>query len=402
MPDGFADGNVGGFSVSFLTVNLGFFQAFHNFVGIRDNFRQAYADLLSLVRLIKGHSIDSALGTTINDQHIYYMGHSLGGLMGSGFVPMEPSLKASLLNATGGGLTNQLFINSSIGGGAQALVNGILGLDPVNVPDQFAFQPNIVQSIIDPADGLNSAALLLAPDAGSPRNVIQVEDFGDQVVPNQANEALALAAGLPIFDPFVQNLHQAAISLAIANPGTPGTVTPNAAGGLATAVLLQNGPATHAASIGDVSGTLTFIPEFAHADYFTATGNGFPLLKGGINVPNAGIFDEVLAWFRDVADNGPPARSPSPDSRTTTRSTTAPFPPAVRRSSSSIAPSTPAAAIRSSRRRRTCSLPSPRTPRRRASRPAGRSSARRRGRRTATRRRRRTSRSGRPACCRSS
>jgi hypothetical protein len=306
VPDGFVDGNVAGFSVSFLTVNLGFFQGFHNFVGIRDNFRQTYVDLMSLVRLIKGHSIDSALGTTINDQQIYYMGHSLGGLMGSGFVPMEPGLKASLLNATGGGLTNQLFINSSIGGGAQALVNGILGLDPANVPDQFAFQPNIVQSIIDPADGVNSAAFLLAPDAGAPRNVIQVEDFGDQVVPNQANEAIALAAGLPIFDPYVLNLHQSALSLPIANPGTPGTVSGNAASGLATAVLLQNSPATHAASIGDGPGTLTFIPEFAHADYFVASGNGFPLLERGINVLNAGILDEVLAWFRDVTDNGPP------------------------------------------------------------------------------------------------
>jgi hypothetical protein len=33
--------------VSFLTVNLGFFQAFHNFLGIRDNFRQTYVDLMS-------------------------------------------------------------------------------------------------------------------------------------------------------------------------------------------------------------------------------------------------------------------------------------------------------------------------------------------------------------------
>jgi len=42
-------------------------------------------------------------------------------------------------------------------------VNGILGLDPANLPDQFSFQPNIVQAIIDPADGINSAALLLTP-----------------------------------------------------------------------------------------------------------------------------------------------------------------------------------------------------------------------------------------------
>src|SRR5262249_23331764 len=57
IPDGFVDGSFAGFSVSFLTVNLGFFPAFPNFLGIRDNFRQSHLDLMSLVRLLHGHSI---------------------------------------------------------------------------------------------------------------------------------------------------------------------------------------------------------------------------------------------------------------------------------------------------------------------------------------------------------
>jgi hypothetical protein len=307
VPDGVTvDGTVLGQSISFLAVNLGFFQAFHNFLGIRDNFRQTYADLLSLVRLIKGHSIDSGLGTTIDDNNIFYMGHSLGGLMGAGFVPIETDLKAALLNAAGGGLTSQLFANSSIGGGAQALVNGILGLDPLNLPDQFALSTNLTQMIVDPADGVNSASLLLTPDAGSARNVLLVEDFGDQVVPNQAGEALAIAANLSIMDPYVQNLHMSPLSLPIANPGTPRFLTANAASGTATAALLQNGPATHAQSLSTQPASVTFIPEFAHADDFLLTGNGFPTLDRSIRVPNVGIFDNVVAWFRDIVDNGPP------------------------------------------------------------------------------------------------
>ena len=140
--------------MSFLTVNLGFFQGFHNFLGIRDNFRQTYVDLMSLVRLIQGHSIDGALGATLNASKIFYMGHSLGGLMGSGFAPIEPDVLAFLLNATGGGLTSQLFLNSSIGAGAQGLVTGILGLDPANVPDQYSIPLNLSQMIVDPADGV--------------------------------------------------------------------------------------------------------------------------------------------------------------------------------------------------------------------------------------------------------
>src|SRR5437667_149474 len=300
--DGFADDP----NTGFLSVNLGFFQAFHNFLGVRDNFRQTYADLLSLVLLLHGHTIDVALDTKLADTNIFYMGHSLGGLMGSGFVPIEPDLKAALLNATGGGLTSQLFLNSSIGAGAMGQVEGILGLDPANVFDQFSFAANFTQAIVDPADGLNSAPLLLDPAAGAPRNVIQVEDFGDQVVPNPANEALAVAANLPIFDPFVQNLHQNPLVLPIANFATPGTLHANAAAGTATAALLQNGPATHAASIGTGPGTLTFVPEFARLDDFLLTGNAFPTLARGIRVPNLGIFDAVMAWFADIVASRPP------------------------------------------------------------------------------------------------
>jgi len=302
VPDGFVDGNYFGFSVSFLTVQLGFFQAFHNFLGIRDNFRQTYVDLMSLVRLLHGHSIDAALGTVLDDTKIFYMGHSLGGLMGSGFTPLEPDLKAILLNATGGGLNTQLFLNSSIGAGAQAQVNGILGLDPANVPDQFNLAANLTQAILDPADGLNSASLLLAPALGSPRNVIQLEDYSDEVVPNPSNEALAVASGLQIFDPFVLNLHQSPFSLPVT--ATVGTIHGNAAGG-ATAALVQNGPATHAASIGTGPGTLTFVPDFAHPEEYALNG-GFPPLDRRIRVPNAGVLPSVLDWFADIVAHGTP------------------------------------------------------------------------------------------------
>ena len=156
---------------------------------------------------------------------------------------------------------HELFINSSIGAGAQALVNGILGLDPLNIADQFAIASNLIQTVIDPGDGVNSASLLLNPAAGAPRNVIQVEDFGDQVVPNQANEAIALAAGLPLFDPFVQNLHMSALSLPLVP--TPGTVHANAASRLATAALVQNGTAT-SRRLGATPGTRTFVPRVRH------------------------------------------------------------------------------------------------------------------------------------------
>src|SRR5262249_16577638 len=257
---------------------------------------------MSLVRLLHGHAIDAALGTTLNDGEIFYMGHSLGGLMGSGFAPIEPDVKAFLLNATGGGLTSQLFVNSSIGAGAQGLVTGILGLDPANVPDQFALANNLTQALVDPADGINEAKLLLDPVDGAPRNVLQAECFGDEVVPNPSNEALAVAGGLPLFDPFVTNLHQSAFSLPVVS--TVGTIHANAPGG-ATAAVIQNGPATHAASIGTGTGTLTFVPEFAHPEEYALNG-GFPPLDRNIRMQNAGILNSVLDWFADIVAHGTP------------------------------------------------------------------------------------------------
>src|SRR5262249_45025489 len=180
-----------------------------------------------------------------------------------------------------------------VGAGAAGLVNGILGLDPANVADQFNLASNFTQMIVDPADGVNLARLLLAPVDGAPRNVIQIEDFGDQVVPNESNEALAVASGLQIFDPFVQNLHHNPYALPVT--ATVGSIHGNATGG-ATAALLQNGPATHAASVGTGPGTLTFVPDFGHFDEF-ALNAGFPSLERGIRVPNAGVLNDVLDWF---------------------------------------------------------------------------------------------------------
>src|SRR5262249_9978484 len=152
----------------------------------------------------------------------------------------------------------------------------------------------------------NSASLLLDPIDPPARNVLLVEDYGDQVLPNQANEALAIAAGLPIFDPFVQNLHHGLLTLPVVP--TPRTVRANAPGGTATPALLQNGPAPHAASTGTIPGTLTFAPDFGHWEEFPVTGVPFPTLERGIRVPNAGIFDEILDWFKDIQLNGPPGR----------------------------------------------------------------------------------------------
>jgi hypothetical protein len=95
---------------------------------------------------------------------------------------------------------------------------------------------------------------------------------------------------------------------------TPHTVSGNISG--ATAAVIQNGPATHAASLATGTGTLTFVPDFGRFDEFPDTGQAFPTLARGVRIRNAGIFDSIAAWFRDVVDNGQPGHftfNPNPN-----------------------------------------------------------------------------------------
>jgi hypothetical protein len=301
IPDGAADGNPLGFPLSTLSVQLGFFQAFINLVGVADNFRQTCTDLMQLVRLIQSNSIDGQLGVSIDENNIFYMGHSLGGIMGSCLAAFEPDVKAYALNATGGGLTSQLLLNSSIGAGAIGTLNTIFGLDAANVQDQFAVFPAIAQGLLDPGDPQTAApAWITNPIVGGPRNVLQISDDADEVVPNQANEAVGVAAGLELFDPFLSNLLINPSQLAVA--ATTGTISGNGPGGV-TAFYLQQGHAAHAATITPFVSRLSLVPGHAIVSEWP---NAFPGYARSVRIKNAFVLPNILDWFDDIVTNGTP------------------------------------------------------------------------------------------------
>ncbi len=301
VPDGFADGGFLIFPIGTASTQLGFFQGFTNIVGAGDNFRQTCADLMQLVRLIQSNTIDGFLGVDIDEHEIFYMGHSLGGIMGSCLAAFEPDVQAYLVNATGGGLTQELLLNSSIGAGALSSLNAIFTLDPANVEDHFALFANLGQTLLDRADPLaEGGAWVQSPVVAGPRNIMQISDESDEVVPNQANEALGIAAGLDIFVPYVRNLLIAPESLALVP--TVGTVSANGPGGV-TAFYLQQGTATHASTITPFVGQLGFIPGHAIVSEWP---NAFPSYTRGVRIQNRFVLPNVLAWFNDIVANGTP------------------------------------------------------------------------------------------------
>ncbi|MFQ5478168.1 MAG: hypothetical protein ACE5E4_06085 [Candidatus Binatia bacterium] len=305
-PDGFADFGFFGLPLAAVTTQLGFFNGFTNLVGTRDNFRQTCVDLMQLVRLIQSGSIDTALGVNIDETNIFYVGHSLGGIMGSCLAAFEPDIKAFVLNAAGGGLLNQLLLNSSIGAGALDSLQRIYGLDRANVLDGVSLFASLGQTLLDAGDPITKAPHWIAdPLVGGPRNLMLIVDHQDEVVPNQANEALAHAAELELFQPFVAN--------PLVNPfafplvSTVGTVSANGPAGV-TAFALQQGPAAHAATLGIAAiSSLNFVPGHALVDEWGANGStAFPVLERSVRIRNESSLPAVLEWFSDIVAGGTP------------------------------------------------------------------------------------------------
>ncbi len=324
VPDGFADAGFNILSLGAGSTQVGFFQVFSNLIGVRDNFRQTCADLMQLVRLIQSNSIDTALGVSIDENNIYYIGHSLGAIMGSCLAAYEPDIKAYALNAPGGGLITRLLMNSSIGAGALGVLDQIFGLDPANVVDDASLFANISQMILDGGDPVTKGAHWVQdPLVGGPRNVMMIIDHQDEVVPNQAGEALAHVAGLELMRPYVAN--PMINPLAFPLTATSGSVSGNGPGG-STAFILQQGPAAHAATMFPASvqavatSSLNFVPEHALTDEWGADGSGaFPPLERAVRIKNESALPATLDWFSDIVANGPPgtfafnpAQNPNP------------------------------------------------------------------------------------------
>lgn len=173
----------------------------------RDNYRQHTLDLFQLVRVIKDTTAGglgaliraNAALAPINPAQIGYLGQSLGSLMGTSFLALSPSVNLGVLNVGGGDLVG-IFTDptSSLSAGAAAQ----LGVTP-GTPAFFGLLENF-RWIIDPADPINFARFVRAPDAmlmpnrPAPARVILQEAGMDTVITNRFTLALGLELGLPV------------------------------------------------------------------------------------------------------------------------------------------------------------------------------------------------------------
>jgi Calx-beta domain/Bacterial virulence factor lipase N-terminal len=111
----------------------------------RDGTRQTVADLMQLVQVLEvGMDADGDGLGDLDPSRIYYVGQSLGGIYGTEFLAVEPSVHVGVLNVAGGsGIeSNRLSpvfrasVGTSLASRTPSLLNGpgITSLDGVSVP----------------------------------------------------------------------------------------------------------------------------------------------------------------------------------------------------------------------------------------------------------------------------
>ncbi len=156
----------------------------------RDNIRQGIADLLVLRR-----SLGNVGAVPLDASKVGFVGHSLGGIVGTGYLAAEPLVTPASLVAPGGGIARLLDGSASFGPVIKAGLASA-GLT-AGTPDYDTFMA-VAQIALDPAD-----PVVLGAKAAATHPLHVIEVLGDQVIPNRvANAPLSgtevLASVMPL------------------------------------------------------------------------------------------------------------------------------------------------------------------------------------------------------------
>ena len=298
-----------------------FFGGLRSLGAVRDHMRQSVLDIGSAVDVVRNPALDlgpllaAVPGAKLDPNKIAYLGNSLGGLMGSMLAAIDPHLKTFVLNVAGGGLMIELGANSP---GIASSLSQAAALNFGFSNGRFApGHPilQLLQHIVDPGDPLLYAGNIITSPitvngAKNPRkDVIQIEALWDETVANQANEALARAAGFPLAEPSVGSMAQVPLGTAMPSGGVisgvpmPGT----------TAVLVQAGPATHSSDLFSAKGKHHYKHPSAQFDLL----DPFPVLDNDfvVSQPYLPLQTMVTGFFAGAFAGGgaPPVKGfPTP------------------------------------------------------------------------------------------
>ena len=166
-----------------------------NLANSRDNLRQAVADLFVLSASLSSAQVE---GVTLDVNDLTFVGHSLGGIVGTTLLSYDNTFHTATLAMPGSGIA-QLLANSESFGPVINLGLAINGVETGSAEfNQFL---SVAQALVDSGDPVNHAQTLAA--SGSTR-IHLIEVIGDQVIPNSVataplsgTEPLIRLLGLP-------------------------------------------------------------------------------------------------------------------------------------------------------------------------------------------------------------
>ncbi len=175
----------------------------------RDNLRQAVADLFVVAATAPRIDIDANGAGDFDSARMSFVGQSLGSIVGTPFIALEPTVNVATLSVPGGGIARLLDGSPTFGPRIRAGLAAAAGLQPNTLAyDQFM---GAAQQAVDSGDPINYGF-------ASAQNAILLHEvvgggsvLPDQVIPNSVpgaplagTEPMIRALGLPSITASVQ------------------------------------------------------------------------------------------------------------------------------------------------------------------------------------------------------
>lgn len=118
----------------------------------RDNGRQAVADLFSLAEALDEIDYDGDGTFDLDTDEIYFVGHSLGAMVGTVFLALEDRVKSAVLGMPGGGIAKLLDGSAAF---SQRIAAGLAAKGVIRGTPEFESFMGAFQTVVDSADPLN-------------------------------------------------------------------------------------------------------------------------------------------------------------------------------------------------------------------------------------------------------
>jgi hypothetical protein len=175
--------------------------------GITEKLGQSVIDFIALENAVRGPMATAPEfkyngASVIDPAHTYYIGGSLGGIMGNVFMAYDPNITRGVL-AVPGGVWSLLFERSN----AWSLLQGAL-MGSYTDPKEYQLSIALFGMMFEPYDPITTAAHVIKdPLPGVPvKTILMWYSMGDCLVNNLTTEMVARTMGISLIDPAVKQV----------------------------------------------------------------------------------------------------------------------------------------------------------------------------------------------------